>query len=72
VLSEKVSKLSITFALDLSPVSAPYPIGGVLRDYHQSKSEVVSKVLPLVHCVPMIVTSSSFIKFWHISNDWKA
>jgi hypothetical protein len=71
VLSGKVSKFSITFALDLSPVSAPYPIGGVLRYHHQSNSKVVSKVLPLVHCVPMIVTYSLFVRFVHASNDWK-
>jgi hypothetical protein len=71
VLSGKVSKLSITFALELSPVSAPYLIGGVLRDHRQSKSEAVSKVLPLVHYVPMIITFSLFIGFERMSNDWK-
>jgi hypothetical protein len=39
VLSGKVSKLSIAFALDLSPDSAPCPISGVLRGRHQSKSK---------------------------------
>jgi hypothetical protein len=71
VLSRNFSKFSITFALDLSPVSAPYPIGGVLRDHRQSKSEAVSKVLPLVHYVPMIITFSLFIGFERMSNDWK-
>jgi hypothetical protein len=42
-----------------------------LRDRRQSKSEPVFKVLPLVHCVPMIITSSLFIGFEHMSNDWK-
>jgi hypothetical protein len=71
VLSEKVSKLYITFAVDLSPVSTPYSIGGVLRDHRQSKSEAVSKVLPLVHGVPMIITSSMFIGFERMRNEWK-
>jgi hypothetical protein len=69
VLSEKISKFSITFALDLSPVSAPYPIGRVLRDHHQSKSKVVSKILPLVHCILMIITSSLFSGFERMSNE---
>jgi hypothetical protein len=43
----------------------------VLRDRHQSKSESVFKVLPLVHCVPTIITSSLFIRFEHMSNEWK-
>jgi hypothetical protein len=71
VLSGKVSKLSITFALYISPDSALYPIKGVLRDRRQSKSESVFKVLPLVRCVPMIITSSQFIGFEHMSNDSK-
>jgi hypothetical protein len=71
VLYGKVSKLSITFALDISPDSAPYPISGVLRDRRQSESEFVSKVLPLVRCVSMIITSSLFIRFEHTSNEWK-
>jgi hypothetical protein len=71
VLSGKVLKFSITFTLDFSPDSAPYPISGVLRDRHQSESESVFKVLPLVDCVPMIITSSLFIGFEHTSNDWK-
>jgi hypothetical protein len=53
VLCGNVSKLSVTFTLDISPDSAPYPISGVLRDHHQSKSESVSKILPLVRCVPI-------------------
>jgi hypothetical protein len=71
MLSGKVSKLSITLVLDISPNSTPYPISGVLRDHRQSESEFVSKVLPLVRCVPMIVTSSLFIGFEHMSNEWK-
>jgi hypothetical protein len=57
--------------LDISPDSALYPISGVLQDHHQSKSEAVFKILPLVHCVPMIVTSSLLIGFEHASHDWK-
>jgi hypothetical protein len=71
MLYGKVSKLYITFVLDISPDSTPYPISGVLRDRRQSKSESVSKVLPLVHCVPTIITSSLFIGFEHMSNEWK-
>jgi hypothetical protein len=71
VLSRRVSKFSITFALDISPDSAPYSISGVLRDRRQSKSEAVFKVLLLVHCVPMIITSSLFIGFERMSNEWK-
>jgi hypothetical protein len=71
VLSGKVSKLYITFILGISHDSAPYPISRVLRDRYQSKSEVVFQVLPLVHCVPMIITSSRSIGFGHMSNDWK-
>jgi hypothetical protein len=71
VLSEKVSKLSITFAVDISPDSAPYPISGVLRDHRQSKSESVIKAPPLVHGVPMSITSSLFIGFECMSNGWK-
>jgi hypothetical protein len=71
VVSGKVSKFSITFILCISPDSSPYPISGVLRDRHQSKSEAVSKVLPLVRRVPMIITSSLFLRFEHMSNDWK-
>jgi hypothetical protein len=56
--------------LDISPDSAPYPISGVLRDRRQSKSESVFKILPLVRCVPMSVTSL-FIRFESMSNDWK-
>jgi hypothetical protein len=71
VLSGKASKLCITFTLDISPDSALCSISGVLRDRHQSKSESVFKVLPLVHCVPTIVTSFLFIRFEHTRNDWK-
>jgi hypothetical protein len=69
VLFEKVSKFSITFTLDFSPDSVPYPISGVLRDRHPSESESVFKVLPLVCCVPMIITSSLLIGFDNTSND---
>jgi hypothetical protein len=69
VLSRNVSKFSITFILDISYDSAPYPISGVLRDRRQSKSEVVFQVLPLLYCVPTIVTSSLFIGFEQMSND---
>jgi hypothetical protein len=55
VVSRKVSQLSITFTLDISPDFALYPISGVLRDRRQSKSKSVFKVLPLVHCVPRIM-----------------
>jgi hypothetical protein len=71
VLYVKVSKLSITFTLDPSLDSAPYPISGVLRDLHQSKLDSVFKIPPLLHCVPMIITSSLFIKFERMSNEWK-
>jgi hypothetical protein len=65
VLSRKVTKLSTTFTLDISPDSTPYPISGVLRDRRQSKSESIFKVLPLVRCVPTIITSSLFNRFEH-------
>jgi hypothetical protein len=42
-----------------------------LRDRRQSKSESVFKILPLVHCVSMIITSSLFLRFEHMSNEWK-
>jgi hypothetical protein len=71
VLYGKVSKFSIAFTWDISPDSAVYLISGVLRDHHQSESESVSKVLPLVCGVPMIIPSSLFIRFEHMSNDWK-
>jgi hypothetical protein len=71
VLSGNVSKFYITFTLDISPDSTLYPISGVLRDHHQSESEFVSKVLPLVHCVSTIITSSLFIRFEHTINDYK-
>jgi hypothetical protein len=63
VLYGKVSKFSITFVLVTSPDSAPYPISRVLRDRRHAKSEAVSKVLTLVHCVPTIITSSMIIGF---------
>jgi hypothetical protein len=71
VLYRNVSKFSVTFTLDISPDSTPYPISVVLRDRHQSESESVSKVLPLVRCVPMTITSSLFIGLEHTSNNWK-
>jgi hypothetical protein len=71
VLYGKVSNLSITFTLNISHDSAPYPISGVLRDHCQPKSKSIFKVFPLVHCVPTIITSSLFIGFERMSNDWK-
>jgi hypothetical protein len=71
VLYGKVSKFYITFTFDISLDSTPYPISGILRDRRQSKSESVIKVFPLVHCVPMIITSSLFIRFEYMSNEWK-
>jgi hypothetical protein len=69
VLYGKFSKFSASFTLVISPDSAPYPMNGVLRDRRQSESESVSKILPLVHYVPTIITSSLFIGFEHTSND---
>jgi hypothetical protein len=63
--------LSTTFVLFVSPDSAPNLVSRVLRDRHQSKSESVFKILPLVHCVPIIITSSLFIRFEHMGNNWK-
>ncbi len=71
MLSGKASKFSITFTLDISPDCAPYSISGVLRDCHQPKSEAVFMILPLVCCVPTIITSFLFIGFEHTSNAWK-
>jgi hypothetical protein len=71
VLFGKVSKFSITFLLGISPDSAPGSVSRALRDHRQSKSESVYKVLPLVRCVPMIITSSLFIGFERMSKDWK-
>jgi hypothetical protein len=71
MLFGKVSKISITFILCMSPDSEPYLVSRVLRDCRQSKSEYVFKVLPLVHCVPTIITSSMFIGFERMRNDWK-
>jgi hypothetical protein len=67
----KVSKFSITFILGISPDCAPYSISGVLRDHRQPKSKVVFMILPLVCCVPTIITSSLFIGFEHMSKEWK-
>jgi hypothetical protein len=69
VLSGKVSKFFITFILCIFPDSAPFSISRVLRDRCQSESEVVSKILPLVHCVPTIITSSLFIGFECMSSE---
>jgi hypothetical protein len=63
--------LSTTFLLFISPDSAPNLVSMVLRDRHQSESESVFKVLPLVHCVPTIITYSLFIRFEHMSNECK-
>jgi hypothetical protein len=35
-------------------------------------SVAVSETFLYVRCVPTLVTSSSFIRFWHMSNDCKA
>jgi hypothetical protein len=69
VLSRKVSKFPITFTLGISPDSPPQPVSRVLRDHHRSRSEYVSKVPPLLHCVRTIITSSLFIRFECMSND---
>jgi hypothetical protein len=53
------------------PDSTPFLVSSVLRDHCQSESEAVSKVLPLVHCVPMIITSFLFIRFECISSECK-
>jgi hypothetical protein len=71
VLSGKVSKFYITFTLDIFPDSTPNSVSRVLRDRYPSKSGSVFKILPLVHYVPMIITSSLFIRFEHTSNGWK-
>jgi hypothetical protein len=61
----------MTFTLDNSPDSAPYPINGVLRDRRQSESESVIKASPLGHGVPTSITSYLFIGFESMSNGWK-
>jgi hypothetical protein len=33
---------------------------------------VVSEIFLHVLCILALITSSLFIGFWHISNDWKA
>jgi hypothetical protein len=71
ILSGKVSKLFITFVLYMFLDSALFSASRVLRDRHQSESESVSKVLPLVHCVSTIITSFLFIGFELMSNEWK-
>jgi hypothetical protein len=71
MLSGKVSKFYITFTFCTFPDSIPVSVSRVLRDRHQSKSESVIKVPPPVHGVPMIITSSLFIRIQHMSNEWK-
>jgi hypothetical protein len=71
MISKKISKLSTTFVSFISPDSAPNSVSKVLRDRRQSKSESVFMIFPLVHCVPMIITSSLFIRFEHMSNEWE-
>jgi hypothetical protein len=71
ILYGKVSKLSITFILCIFSDSTPFSVNRVSRDHCQSKSEVVSKVLPLVHCIPVVITSSLFIGFECMSSEWK-
>jgi hypothetical protein len=63
--------LSTTFVLFVSPGSAPNSVNMVLRDHCESKSESVFKVLPIVHCALIIITSSMFIGFEHMSNERK-
>jgi hypothetical protein len=57
--------------LFISPDSAPNSVSKVLRDRRQSKSEAVFKVVPLVHCVSTIITSSLFVGFERMSTEWK-
>jgi hypothetical protein len=71
VLFGKVLKSSTTFILFISLDSALNSVSSVVRDHHKSKSEVVFKVLSFVHCIPMILTSSLFIRIERMSNDWK-
>jgi hypothetical protein len=71
ILFGKVSKIHITFILAILPNSVPYSASRVLQDRRQSKSESVFKVLSLAHCVPTIITSSLFVGFERMSNDWK-
>jgi hypothetical protein len=71
MLSGRVSRFSITFILFISPDSTRNSVGGVLRDRRQSKSEFVFKVFQLVRCIPMIITSSLFMRFERMSSDWK-
>jgi hypothetical protein len=72
MLFGKVSKFYITFILVMFPDWAPCLVSRVLRDRRQSKSESVLQILPLVHCAQMIVTSSLFVRFEHMSNNWKS
>jgi hypothetical protein len=59
------------FILCIFPDSVPFSVSRALRDHCQSESEVVSNILPLGHYVPMIITSSLFIIFERMSNEWK-
>jgi hypothetical protein len=68
MIFRKVLKLSITFILGISPDSTPNSVRKVLRNHHQSESAYVFKVLSLVHCVPMIITLSLFIRIERMSN----
>jgi hypothetical protein len=68
MLSGKVSKFSITVILYVFLDSVSVSVSIVLRDRHQPKSEAVLKVLSLVHCVAMIITSSLFVGFGCMSN----
>jgi hypothetical protein len=63
--------LSIIFVLSISPDSTPNSVSRGLRDRHQCKSESVFEVLPLVRHVPTMITSSLFIRFERMSNEWK-
>jgi hypothetical protein len=59
------------FIFCIFPDSTPFSVGRVLRDHCQSESKTVSKVLPLMHYVPTIITSSLFIVFECMSSEWK-
>ena len=71
VLSEKVPNSSITSVLCVFPDSVAISVSGVLRDRRQSESKSVSKILPRVRWVLMIIVSSLFIRFEGMSNGWK-
>jgi hypothetical protein len=44
----------------------------VIALYKLVASVAVSETFLHVRCVPTLITFSSFIRFWHISNEWKA